>query len=65
MKLKQLLAKLIEIEKQHGDIEIYIDDADTGWFLSLEEVHTNKFSEFSSEIVVVVGGSYHNGRIIK
>jgi len=53
MKATELEAKIASLIREHGDVDVVIDDADTNWWLAINQV---EFIDGS----VVISGDYHN-----
>lgn len=53
MKASELITKLNEIINTEGDKEVLIDDADTGWYLTMLAVTDTKEA-------ILIGGNYQN-----
>ena len=40
MNISELISKLTELKELHGDIEVQINDNDTGWELPISSIET-------------------------
>jgi hypothetical protein len=47
MKIRKLISKLSLIEKEHGNIEVLIDDADTNWLMHFDVEYCKEEERYS------------------
>lgn len=59
MKLSQFRSQLAAIEAKHGDIDVVLSDADTGWYWLLVPAHL-MMDQVNGRPRLVIGGDYGN-----
>ena len=51
MNISELISKLTELKELHGDIEVQINDNDTGWELHISDI------EYYGDSILMFGNS--------
>ena len=59
MNISELRNYLKELKDEHGDIEVVIDDADTGWLFKIKKVNLSIYKD-NRGIHLEIGHDYQN-----